>query len=72
MNFFTHIFEGFQQDFKLLFTVIFLGIISWKGASRFNGAGYGAVFQMGGFNFKWGWGECPMRGFGWYSGWGLK
>ena len=30
-----NIFEGFQLDFKL-FIVLFLGIISWKGASRFN------------------------------------
>ena len=52
MNFFTHIFEGFQLDFKLLFIVLFLGIISWKGGSCFNGE---FVFQMGGFIFKWGW-----------------
>ena len=39
MSFFTHIFEGFYLDFKLLFNVLFLGIISWKGTSRFNGNG---------------------------------
>ena len=27
---FTHIFQGFQLDFKLLFIVLLLGIISWK------------------------------------------
>ena len=30
--------------------MLFLGIISWKGALNFNG---GVVFQMGGFIFKW-------------------
>ena len=35
--------------------MLFLGIISWKGASRFNGEGGGGVFQMGGgLIFKWG------------------
>ena len=48
MNFFTHIFEKFKLDFKLLFIVLFLGIISWKGTSRFNG---GIVFQMEGASF---------------------
>ena len=33
--------------------MVFLGIISWKDASRFNGGGEeGVVFQMG-FIFKW-------------------
>ena len=32
--------------------MVFLGIISWKDASRFNGEGEGVVFQMG-FIFKW-------------------
>ena len=50
MSFFTHIFEVFQLDFKLLFIVLFLGIILWKDASGFNG-GRGAVFQMGGASF---------------------
>ena len=48
MNFFTHIFQGLQLDFKLLIIVLFLGIISWKGASRFN---RGFVFQMGEASF---------------------
>ena len=30
-------FQGFQLDFKLLFIVLFLGSILWKGVSRFNG-----------------------------------
>ena len=33
-------------DFKLLFIVLFLGIISWKGASCFNGLG-GFIFKLG-------------------------
>ena len=32
--------------------MLFLGIISGKGASRFSGGG-GFVLQMGGFIFKW-------------------
>ena len=48
MSFFTHIFQGFQLDFKL-FIMLFLGIISWKGASRFNGW---VCFSDGGFIFK--------------------
>ena len=35
--------------------MLFLGIVSWKGASCFNGGGGGVVFQIeGGFIFKWG------------------
>ena len=30
-------FQGFQLDFKLLFIVLFLGSILWKGVSCFNG-----------------------------------
>ena len=45
-------FQGFQLDFKLLFIVLFLGIISWKGASHFSGEGWffrgGASFISGG------------------------
>ena len=55
MNFFTLIFQGLQLDFKLLIIVLFLGIISWKGASRFND-GRGACFSdwgRGRFIFKW-------------------
>ena len=44
--------------------MLFLGIISWNGASRFNGA---AVFQIGGFIFKLGgstpWGEIGFDGW---------
>ena len=57
MNFFTHTFQRFQLDFKLLFIVLFLGIISWKGASLFSGGG-GVILQMGSFI----WGVCPMGG----------
>ena len=40
--------------------MLFVGIISWKGASRLNG---GFVFQMGeGFIFK---GGHPMGGIPW-------
>ena len=49
----------FQLDFKLLFIVLFLGIISLKNTSGFNGVGF--AFQMGGFIFKWG---CPVGGIG--------
>ena len=51
---------------KLLFIVLFVGIISWKGASRLNG---GFVFQMGeGFIFKRG---HPMGGIG-FDGKGFR
>ena len=43
--------------------MLFLGIISWKGASRYNG-GEGGVFQMGGFIFKWGGGASVLMGGG--------
>ena len=47
-------FQGFYLDFKLLFIVLFLGIISWKGVSRFNG-GEGGCFSDGwDFIFKGG------------------
>ena len=39
--------------------MLFLEIISWKGASRFSG---GFAFQMGGFIFKWR--VRPMGGIG--------
>ena len=45
MNFFIYIFQGFLLDFKVLFTVLFLGIMSWKGASCFNGRGEGVCFS---------------------------
>ena len=45
MNFFTHIFQEFYLDFKLLFIVLILGIISWKGVSRFSGVGGGGCFS---------------------------
>ena len=48
MNFFTHIFERFWLDCKLLFIVLLLGIISWKGTSHFKGERGPGVFQMGG------------------------
>ena len=48
INFITHIFQGFLLDFKLFFIVLFLGIISWKGASLFSGGGGGGLF------FRWG------------------
>ena len=34
--------------------MLFLVIISWKGALRFNGVGGWGVFQMGHFIFEWG------------------
>ena len=52
MNFFTHIFQEFQLEFKLLFIVLFLEIISWKGASHFNGGGEVLFFRWEGFIFK--------------------
>ena len=62
MNFFTHIFEGFWLDFKLLFILLFLGIISWQGVSRFNGGGGGGGSDGGAFIFKWGGGGVPHGG----------
>ena len=59
MNFFTRIFQGFKLDVKLLLIVLFLGIISWKGASGFNG---GASFLSGGCA-PWG-ASVLMRGSG--------
>ena len=41
------------------FSVFFLGVISWKGASLFSGGG-GVVFQLGGASFLSG--GCPMGG----------
>ena len=57
MNFFKHTFQGFELDFKLIFIVIFLGIISRKGASRFNG-GEGC-FSDGGGDFIFNRGDAP-------------
>ena len=34
--------------------MLFLGIISWKGASLFSGGGGWVVFKVGGFIFKGG------------------
>ena len=34
--------------------MLFLGIISWKGASLFSGGEEWVVFKMGDFIFKWG------------------
>ena len=67
MNFFTHIFHGFSLDFKLLFIVLFLEIISWNGIHV--SMGVVCLSDDGGFIFKWGeahgghwfWGEG--RGF---------
>ena len=42
--------------------VLFLGIISWKGASCFNGGGM--FFRLGGFIFKWGGGGGGGAGGG--------
>ena len=56
---FHTIFQGFQLDFKLLFIVVFLGIISWKDASRFNGGG--GCFSDRGASFLSG--EAPHGGF---------
>ena len=57
MNFFTYIYQGFWLDFKLLFIVLFLGIISWRGVSCFNG---GICFSDGRASFlSWG---MPHRG----------
>ena len=41
--------ETVDTSFKLLFTVLFPGIISWKGASRFHQGGGGV--QMGAASF---------------------
>ena len=47
--------------------MLFLGIISWEGASHFNG---GFVFQMGGASFL-SWGGAPRGGIG-FDGRGFK
>ena len=47
--------------------MLFLGIISLKGVSCFNGGG--GVFQMGGFIFKWG---CPMGDISFGGGFSKK
>ena len=38
--------------------MLFLGIISWKGASRFN-RGWGVFFRWGGEGFIFNWGDSP-------------
>ena len=57
-NFFTHILQGFLLDFKLLFIVVFLEIISWKGASFFSGEW--GFFSDGGASFLSG--RCIPQG----------
>ena len=52
----------------MLFIVLFLGIISWKGASRFDGGGL--FFRCGDFTFKWG--CAPWGGISFDGGGGLK
>ena len=56
----------FLKDFKLIFIVLFLEIVSWKGASRFNFMWGGISFDGGGVSSKkiigWrgeGGGGCP-------------
>ena len=70
MNFFTLIFQGLQLDFKLLIIVLFLGIILWKGASRFNGERGVCFSDWEGFIFKWG--VCTMGGITFDVGGGSK
>ena len=48
--------------------VLFLGIISWKGASLFNGGEGGVFFRWGSFIFRWG--VHPMGGIGF--DWGVS
>ena len=46
--------------------MLFLGIISWKGASRFNGGGELVLQMGGGFIFRW---EMhPMEGISFDGG----
>ena len=63
----TYIFQGFYLDFKLLFIVLFIGIISWKGASGFNG---GVIFQMRRASFLSGGGAPHGGGSKKIAGWG--
>ena len=65
----THILEGFELDFKLLFIVLFLGMITWKGASRFSGGGGrgGLAFRWGSFLFRLK-GGAPMGDIGFDGG----
>ena len=47
--------------------MFFLGIISWKGTSRFNG--FGCFSDGGGFIFKWGGGRvAPLGSIGFDGG----
>ena len=57
----------FMIETQVLMTdSFFLGIISWKGASLFNGR---FVFQLGGFIFKWG---HPIEGISFDGGRGCR
>ena len=61
-------FSGFQLDFKLLFTVLFLEIMSWKGDSRSNGGRlffrWGASSLSGGRGVPWGFSKKLQDGTG--------
>ena len=50
--------------------MLFLGIISWKGASRFNGRRGACFSDGGGFIFKWE--VCPIGGITFDGGGGSK
>ena len=54
--------------------MLFLGIISWKGASHFSGVGEGC-FSDGGASFLSGgwvpWGGISFDGVGSHGGWGV-
>ena len=58
-------------DFKLIFIVLFLGIISWKGVSYFNGGG-GLFFRWGGASFLSGRGGAPWGHRFWWRGFQKK
>ena len=63
---FPTVVANIEGDSKLLFIVLLLGIISWKGVSCFNSGG-GDVFQMGGASFLSGgcpWGASVLVGGG--------
>ena len=60
MNFFTHIFQAFSLDFKLLFILRFLGIISCKGVS-FSIGGGGCFSDEGASFLSWGGGEGGQK-----------
>ena len=66
---FPTVVANIEGDSKLLFIVLLLGIISWKGVSCFNSGGGGCFSDGRGFIFKWG---LPMGGISVGGGRGVR